>query len=71
MPGRRVLTLFLLLAPWILAGCDNNPHPPEGNKVVLFSVLGDDPKSLDPIAASDVLSNAIVCQIYDSLYQFH
>ncbi|MFO7899192.1 MAG: ABC transporter substrate-binding protein [Planctomycetota bacterium] len=53
------------------AGCDNNPYPPEGDKVVLHGGLHEDPKSLDPVTASDVTSNAIICQIYDSLYQYH
>ena len=58
-------------AATLLPGCGNNPYPPEGVKIVVHSSLYEDPKSLDPVSASDVTSNSIITQICDSLYQYH
>ncbi len=58
---------FLLLS--LLAGCGNNPYPPEGRTLIGYAALGEDPRTLDPAQVSDTTSAEILCQIYDSLYQ--
>ena len=58
---------FLLLS--LLAGCGNNPYPPEGRALIGYNALGEDPRTLDPAQVSDTTSAEILCQIYDSLYQ--
>lgn len=52
------------------AGSPNDPYPPEGSKKVIYSALSEDPQTLDPVKAGDTLSGSIICQIYDSLYQY-
>jgi oligopeptide transport system substrate-binding protein len=55
----------------VLAGCvGNNPYPPEGEKIIGYRGLSEDPRTLDPAQASDTNSAEILCQIYDSLYQY-
>jgi oligopeptide transport system substrate-binding protein len=60
--------VFALLA--FLAGCvGNNPYPPEGQKIIGYRALGEDPRTLDPAQVGDTNSAEILCPIYDSLYQ--
>ena len=65
--GGLVGLAFLLLS--LLAGCGNNPYPPEGRALIGYNALGEDPRTLDPAQVSDTTSAEILCQIYDSLYQ--
>lgn len=69
----------MLALPFVFAGCSNDPHPrplhatrPDGSPwVVMYSAIGDDPRSLDPQFSYDVLGHAIIGQIYESLLQYN
>ena len=62
--------LWLVLLPlFFVQACGNNPYPPEDRKLIGYSALGEDPRTLDPAQVSDTTSAEILCQIYDSLYQ--
>jgi oligopeptide transport system substrate-binding protein len=65
--GFVVLAFFTLLA--VLSACGNNPYPPGGDKLIGYAALAEDPRTLDPAQSSDTTSAAILCQIYDALYQ--
>jgi len=67
--SRMSIALFMLSFFFIASACGNNPYPPEGNKLIGYTALGEDPRTLDPAQSSDTTSAEIVCQIYDSLYQ--
>ena len=58
--------LILCLA---LSGCGNNPYPPERGRLINYSALGEDPRTLDPAQISDTISAEVATQIYDALYQ--
>jgi ABC-type transport system substrate-binding protein len=62
---------FPLPALLLLAGCSNNPYP-EGDhaRSVYYGSIGEDPKTLDPTFAYDVLSASIVDPIYECLLQY-
>jgi ABC-type transport system substrate-binding protein len=60
----------VLLMGVLLSGCvGNNPYPAEGDKIIAYGALVEDPRTLDPAQVGDTNSAAILCQIYDSLYQ--
>ncbi len=67
--ARSVALLAVLVVAVCAAGCGNNPYPSDGGKAVLYAGLTEDPRTLDPAQVSDTNSAAILCQIYDSLYQ--
>lgn len=67
--NRALIALPMLFVLLIVCACSNNPYPPEGNKLIGYTALGEDPRTLDPAQSSDTTSAEIVCQIYDSLYQ--
>lgn len=66
--AHTVAAAFLLAL--LAGGCSNDPYPPEGGKKVIHAALGEDPQTLDPVKAGDTLSGSVICQIYDSLYQY-
>lgn len=59
---------FFFLITFIPA-CGNNPYPPESDKLIGYTALGEDPRTLDPAQVSDTTSAEILCQFYDALYQ--
>jgi oligopeptide transport system substrate-binding protein len=63
--------LAALAAAALLTGCSNDPYPPTDGKKVIYGALSEDPSSLDPVRAGDVLSGLVMCQIYDALYEYH
>jgi len=62
-----MLTMLSILA--FISACNNNPYPAQGEKLIGYTALGEDPRTLDPAQSSDTTSAEILCQIYDSLYQ--
>ncbi len=67
MPGKKVfIYLFCFVA---LVACGNNPYPPDSGKMIGYSALGEDPRTLDPAQVSDTTSAEVLTQIYDALYQ--
>jgi oligopeptide transport system substrate-binding protein len=52
-----------------IPACGNNPYPPESKKLIGYTALGEDPRTLDPAQVSDTNSAEILCQFYDALYQ--
>jgi ABC-type transport system substrate-binding protein len=66
---RLAALLAVLIAAVPLSGCGNNPYPPDGGRAVIYAGLTEDPRTLDPAQVSDTNSAAILCQIYDALYQ--
>ncbi len=73
MLRKKTLTLFIyLICPVCLMGlaaCGNNPYPPDQGRMVLYTALSEDPRTLDPAQVSDVISAEVTTQIYDALYQ--
>ncbi len=67
----RSAVLAAVVCLWALTGCSNDPYPPEGDKKILYSAIGEDPHSLDPVQAGDTLSGGIIAQMYDALYEYH
>ena len=67
--GRGILPLFILLLVLCVSACGNNPYPTEGDRLIGYTALGEDPRTLDPAQVSDTTSAEILCQIYDALYQ--
>jgi len=73
MPRGRSLAIgaMVLLAP-ILAGCSNDPYPAgESARSVIYRVLSEDPKTLDPSIAYDVASANVIDVIFPSYLQYH
>ncbi|HVN96819.1 MAG TPA: ABC transporter substrate-binding protein [Syntrophorhabdaceae bacterium] len=66
---RQIAVLALLFLMVMVPACGNNPYPPESNKVIAYTALGEDPRTLDPAQVSDTTSAEILTQIYDALYQ--
>ena len=67
LPG--TLAALLLV---ILAACNNNPYPAgETAQAIIYSTIGDDPKTLDPSIAYDVASSSIIDNIYPSYMQYN
>ena len=63
--------LAALGAGGLLSGCSNNPYPPgESAQNVVYSVLGDDPKSLDPSVSYTVDEGKVVDLVYPSFYKY-
>jgi ABC-type oligopeptide transport system substrate-binding subunit len=67
MPGKKVLICVLCLVA--LVACENNPYPPENGKLIGYTALTEDPRTLDPAQVSDTNSAEILTQVYDALYQ--
>ncbi len=72
-PPLKIKTL-LLIPPFFflitfIPACGNNPYPPESDKLIGYTALGEDPRTLDPAQVSDTTSAEILCQFYDALYQ--
>ncbi len=67
----RLRVALVVLAPF-LAGCSNNPYPAgETATSVIYRVLAQDPRSLDPAIAYDVASANVIDTIYPSYLQYH
>ncbi len=66
---------LLVSAPlwWLaLAGCSNDPYPPEqGGEKILYSSFVDAPRTLDPATAYTTRSHAITGVVYDTLLKYH
>jgi ABC-type transport system substrate-binding protein len=67
-----VLALCFGLLAFGLPGCSNNPYPPgETAHSVLYRVLADDPRSLDPTFSYTIDESTIVSLIYPSYFRYH
>jgi oligopeptide transport system substrate-binding protein len=63
-----VLILFLSL----ISGCGNSPYPAgDTSRSVLYLEMPDDPKTLDPSVAYDVVAMRIVGLISSSYFRYH
>jgi len=75
LPPRSRSLLALLagaLALFPLCGCSNNPYRDnDPTRSVLYGTITEDPKSLDPSFAYDVLSLSIIGPVYETLLQYH
>ena len=66
---RPLLVAAGLLALALLAGCGSDPYPGEPpNSLHVF--LTSEVKSLDPAHAQDEVSNIVVLNLYDQLYEY-
>lgn len=64
--------ITVLLGVVLLSGCGNNPHPPgETGRSVLYRVLSDDPKTLDPTVSYGIDESSIVDALYPAFFQYH
>jgi len=72
-PWRTGLILIVsLMAALCQLGCGNNPYPPgESAKPIIYRVLVEDPKTLDPSIAYDVASANVIDVVYPSYLQYH
>ena len=62
----------LLMGGLFSSGCGNNPYPPgESAQNVVYRVLGDDPKSLDPSVTYTVDEAQVTDLVYPSFYRYH
>lgn len=69
---RAAALLALPLLAVGLSGCDNNPYPDaERREPLLYSFLGDDPKTLDPTSNYIVEAGTVGGGIYESFFQYH
>ncbi len=66
-------SVALALAGGLLSGgCGNNPYPPgESDQAVLYRVLGDDPKTLDPSVTYTVDESQVADLVYPSFYRYN
>jgi len=62
----------IILVISVLCGCGglSNPYSGEEGLIVLHERISQDPKGFDPVRASDVLSNRIISQICEKLFQY-
>jgi oligopeptide transport system substrate-binding protein len=70
----RALVVFALLGSLGLAlsGCSNNPHPSGAAvKPILYGIIADDPKTLDPSIGYDVASGGVIDPIYPAYLSYH
>lgn len=65
----RLVALALAAA---LAGCSNNPYPPgESARRVIYTTMGDDPRTLDPSVSYTVNEGEIVDVIYATFFEYN
>ena len=69
----RVASVLALFASFLLmAGCDNNPYPNEDPlNPTIYSVLADNPKSMDPSVAYDVPASTVIDSIYPAYFKYN
>lgn len=73
-PHTRPLLVLLAggLVLFPLCGCSNNPYREnDPTRSVLYETITEDPKSLDPSFAYDLLSLSIIGPVYETLLQYH
>jgi oligopeptide transport system substrate-binding protein len=70
---RRAVTLATLtLTAGAVAGCSNNPFPAgETAQPIVYTAMGEDPKTLDPSICYDAGCAAVVDPIYPAYLQYH
>jgi len=66
-----LITAAALALSLAAVGCSNDPYPPAGDGKVIYGALSEDPRTLDPCQASDVLSGRVIANIYEALYEYH
>src|SRR5216684_4050226 len=71
----RSVALFSCIFPLVLslvAGCDNNPYPPEeAHRPILYRAIIEDPKRLDPSISYTVDESEILSLVCNSYFQYH
>src|SRR5438094_5847042 len=68
---RSLALLFWLLTLFLVAGCDNNPYPPEeAHRAILYRALIEDPKRLDPSISYTVDESEILSLVCNSYFQY-
>src|SRR5687767_4933081 len=66
------ITLLFFVVPLVLVGCGNNPYPAaQDGQPIIYSRLGDDPKTLDPSISYRIDEGTILASIYNSYFQYH
>jgi ABC-type transport system substrate-binding protein len=70
MPG-RVVSIILVGSVLVACGCGgmSNPYAGEEGLKVIHNRVSQDPKGLDPVKSSDVLSSSFIAQTYECLYE--
>jgi len=54
------------------AGCTNNPYPEEDAEAkILYSVIPEPPRTLDPAEAYSTVDHAVTGPVYDTLLEYH
>lgn len=68
---RSCLGAFALLLITVLTGCSNNPYPPgETARPILYRVLLDPPRHIDPVNAYTVDEARVIDNVYGSYYKY-
>lgn len=73
MVFRRLAGLFAAVLALLLAGCDNNPHPPgwAATNTLFSGVVESSPRHLDPTASYWSNDTPFTYQIYEPPYGYH
>ncbi|TET31368.1 MAG: hypothetical protein E3J72_22640 [Planctomycetota bacterium] len=66
----KVLSIIILAFTACSCGEMSNPYSGETGLIVLHNYISQDPKGFDTVRASDVLSNSLMGQIYERLFQY-
>lgn len=70
--GSLIKIALLLASIMLLTGCNNNPYPAESSTdPTYYTVLGEDPKSMDPSIAYDIPASQVIDSIYPSFYKYN
>ena len=67
MLGVALLAAFVITS---VTGCQQAVLEADGTDVILRRALGEDPRSIDPHKAGDVLSSSMCGMVYEQLYEF-
>jgi ABC-type transport system substrate-binding protein len=69
MPASPLKIALALLTLAVIGGCSDAPDAPESAKTYVHAMDGA-PATLDPAQASNLYANALVVNLYDTLYRY-
>lgn len=71
-PHSYVSMPLVLALALTLAGCTNNPYPQaDENANIIYTALGEDPKTLDPSVSYTVADQEVLMNICETFLQYH
>ncbi|MDX1649054.1 MAG: ABC transporter substrate-binding protein, partial [Myxococcota bacterium] len=70
--ARGLPGVLLLAAVLAAAACGNNPYPEaDQERKILYTTIGEAPRTLDPAVAYNVTAHQITGLVYDTLLEYH